>query len=85
MDAYVAYWKRGWWVWLMMLCINLGLAVVALPLAALFRGNPTVYWSSAVVAWLLVVAPYAGWVFERFAAGSERIRPLESGDAPTAV
>jgi hypothetical protein len=82
METYLGYWKRGWWAWLMMLCINLGIVVVVLPLAAIFHGNKAAYWISALVAWLLVGAPFAGWVFERFAAGSKRINTPDHDVTP---
>ncbi len=85
MDMYLAYWKRGWWVWLMTLCINLAIAVTALPLAALFRGNKSAYWISVLIVWFVVLAPFAGWVFERFAEGSQRIGTAENkGTTPAA-
>jgi len=66
-------------------CINLAIAVTALPLAALFRGNKSAYWISVLIVWFVVLAPFAGWVFERFAEGSQRIGTAENkGTTPAA-
>jgi len=73
MDKYLAYWKRGWWAWLLMLCANILLAILIFPLAMAFRGNENIYWLSAAVMWFVIVAPLWGWLFEYFAAGSTRI------------
>lgn len=79
MDGYIAYWKRGLWVWLLMLLTNFSLIVVMVPLAAAFGGNPTAYWIGAAVAWLTIYAPLWGWLFENFAAGSQRIASGQDG------
>ena len=79
MDRYIAYWRRGWWAWLLMLLANFSLMVVMVPLAAAFAGNPTAYWIGAGIAWLLIYAPLWGWLFEKFAAGSPRIAPDNTG------
>jgi hypothetical protein len=73
MNLYWRYWKRGWWSWLMQLCQNLiGLAFF-LPLALLFRENQVAYLLSASLVGLVLLVPLAGWLFEAFAAKSERI------------
>jgi len=85
METYVAYWKRGWWVWLMMVCINLAIALTAVPLAAVFHGNKTAYWTAVFIAWLVILLPLAGWVFELFARDSKRIVASErEGASPAA-
>ena len=67
----------------MMLCINLGLGVLLVPLALAFRDNKSVYWITASVVLLVLGAPFIGWVFERFAAGSARLSdPRTEDDAP---
>ncbi len=73
MKTYWAFWKRGFWAWLLMLFMNLSAGLLLVPLAFAFRDNMTGYWISALVAWLVVGAPVWGWLFERFSAGSSRI------------
>jgi len=70
---YWAYWKRGWWAWLMLVCVNIGLAAVYWPLSYVFGDQGLRAWLVLVAAWLVVGAPFFGWVFERFAATSQRI------------
>ncbi len=31
-ETLVTYWKKGWKVWLMMLCINIAVAIVVIPI-----------------------------------------------------
>jgi ABC-type glycerol-3-phosphate transport system permease component len=82
MSKYWAFWKRGWWAWLFMLCINLSFGVLVVPLAIAFHDNMRLYWLSAIAAWFIVGAPLCGWLFEKFAASSPRIiqpeQPTES-------
>ena len=85
MDKYVAYWKRGWWAWLMILSLNVAAGLTALPLAAIFRGNESGYWTALVIAWVVVGAPFPGWVFERFAAGSTRIPTSQDPNVSSAA
>jgi hypothetical protein len=79
MDLYIAYWKRGWWAWLMMFLANLSLVFVFVPLAFALASKPTAYWIGACVAWLAIYAPLWGWLFEKFAAGSQRIATSNTG------
>jgi ABC-type glycerol-3-phosphate transport system permease component len=78
MDRYFAYWKRGWWVWLLMLIANFSLMLVVVPLAVLFSDNLVAYWAGAAVAWLAIYAPLWGWLFEKFASGSQRIGSVQA-------
>lgn len=73
MSLYLAYWKRGWWAWLLMLFTNISVGILILPLAFAFGGNKVMYWVSALVVWLLIGAPCWGWLFEAFAKNSIRI------------
>jgi hypothetical protein len=73
MNKYWSHWKRGWWAWLMILCANLSLAFLFVPLAFIFHDMETIYWLSAMAIWLIVGAPLWGWLFEKFAAASPRI------------
>jgi ABC-type glycerol-3-phosphate transport system permease component len=85
MSNYWAYWRRGWWVWLMMLCMNIGFALVVLPLAFLFKENTSAYLGSVLIAWLAIGAPFFGWLFERFATGSPRIGAGQTGPSYESV
>ena len=73
MEKYMAFWKRGWWAWLMVLCCNVCFAIAVVPLAMIFGANKVAYWTSAIVVWLIVGAPLMGWLFERFAVSSPRL------------
>jgi hypothetical protein len=83
MSLYLAYWKRGWWTWLLMLLANISAGVLILPLAFAFGSNKPMYWVSAVVVWLLIGAPCWGWLFETFAKNSIRLgtQNMSSGAA----
>lgn len=74
MTTYIAYWKRGWWTWLLMLLANLSLGALIVPLALLLGRDAGRYYVCAMLAWIVVGAPVWGWLFERFAEGSPRIR-----------
>ena len=76
MSTYIAYWKRGWWAWLMVLTFNVSLAVVAIPLASAFAENQLVYWVSFTCIWLVLGSPYLGWLFESFAQNSQRLHSI---------
>lgn len=67
------YWKRGWWSWLMQVCVNLIGFVVVLPLAFLFSANRPIYFLFATAVILVAVIPVTGWLFEVFARNSARI------------
>jgi hypothetical protein len=84
MENYLAYWKRGWWAWLMMLCTNIGLLILILPLAFIFSGNKGAYLVASVVAWLAIGAPYLGWFFEQFASRSNRLTSVKVESPPGA-
>ena len=84
MENYLAYWKRGWWAWLMMLCTNIGLLILILPLAFIFEDNRGAYLVAALVAWLAIGAPYLGWLFEQFASRSNRLASVRAENSPDA-
>lgn len=73
MKRYLAYWRRGWWVWLLALCLNLTIVPLGFFAAAAFPGSPALYWTAFAVLWLVVGAPVWGWMFEAFARNSDRI------------
>jgi hypothetical protein len=73
MNTYFAFWRRGWWAWLYSLCANLAVVVMCIPFVAM-GGKPSGSdLSLAIVIWLVVGAPAWGWLFEYFAAKSERL------------
>jgi hypothetical protein len=73
METYMAYWRRGWWAWWLMLVANMCLGAIIVPLAFLLRDQPSTYYLCATLAWLIVGAPVWGWLFERFVRSSVRI------------
>jgi peptidoglycan/LPS O-acetylase OafA/YrhL len=80
MGNYWAFWKRGWWAWLMALCANIGFGLFIVPLAFALHDNKPAYWLSALLVWLVIGAPLWGWLFEYFAAGSQRLVSKETFD-----
>lgn len=75
MEKYMAFWKRGWWAWLMVLCVNVCFGLALVPLAMVFHGHKTAYWLSVIGTWGVIGAPLMGWWFEKFAASSSRLIP----------
>ena len=73
MTRYWRYWRRGWYVWVLMLCINISVLLVAFPLAMAFHQRPGAYLLAGLLVWVTIGAPYVGWLFERFAAYAPRI------------
>lgn len=81
MASYWAYWRRGWWCWLLVLCANGVLMPLFLPLALALHGNEPAYWIAAITVWLIVGAPLWGWLFERFAAAAPPISGHPQGES----
>ncbi|WP_313916402.1 hypothetical protein [Tahibacter sp.] len=81
MNRHWAFWKRGWWAWLFVLCANVSMGLLVIPLAIAFRDNKSLYWVSALVLWFVVGAPLWGWIFERFASDSARVATNRAGEA----
>jgi hypothetical protein len=73
MKKYLAFWNRGWWAWLFMLCANVLSVLLALPFAFLAKNNVGLYWFSTVIALLVIGMPLIGWIFEKFAVNSARL------------
>jgi hypothetical protein len=71
-SMYWRYWKRGWWSWLMQLSQNLICLILFFILAMVF-GRGLAYFVSASLVGLVVLVPLMGWLFEAFAANSQRI------------
>jgi hypothetical protein len=84
MDKFLAYWRRGWWAWLLALCLNFSLMPIILPAAFAFSDRPTLYWTVCLGLWLVLGAPVWGWLFEVFASNSARIGavPKSSNGSP---
>ena len=70
---YWRYWKRGWWSWLMQLCLSVISMLLFVPLAMLFSEDLLLYFLSGTLLIVFALAPIAGWLFEKFAEASERI------------
>ena len=75
MKKYWSLWKRGWWAWWMMLCANLFLGALFLPIALLTRGHKELYWTIALGAGIVIGLPVWGWLFDRIATASGRLPP----------
>lgn len=73
MEKYWDLWMRGWWVWLMIFTINIGFALVLIPIDLAFHDNKIVYWLANIIIVIFIGTPFAGWIFERFATKSARI------------
>jgi hypothetical protein len=74
MKNYFAYWKRGWWALGLIISINVivgvgyaGLAFMLQPLL----DNP--FPVAVAIIWLVVGAPIAGLLFEKFAGWSKGV------------
>lgn len=74
MKNYIELWYRGWWTWLMVLCLNLAIGVVTIPVFLLIRGlSASWVWPVSILIWLVIGAPAWGWIFEIFARKTTRI------------
>lgn len=80
-EKFRLYWKRGWRVWLMMLCISLGqmgvLFVVLLPLALIFpplRENE-VHLQVAAFVLMLIIGPVVNYSVFAWFYGEEKPPP----------
>jgi hypothetical protein len=74
MNNYFAYWKRGWWALGLIISINIILGVGYAGLAFLLQPlleNP--FPVAVAITWLVVGAPIAGLLFEKFAGWSKRV------------
>ena len=81
MAKYFAFWKRGWWAWLMMLCANVVFGLLVTPSTFAFGTRSAAYWVTSTAALIVIGIPVAGWLFERFAASSSRLLASQSNDA----
>lgn len=86
MNAYFKYWRRGWWAWLLALCLNFSLFPLIVPAAIAFAERPALYAVACLVLWVLIGAPVWGWLFEVFARNSTPVAsPQAMGSDPTAA
>ena len=81
MVKYFAFWKRGWWAWLMILCTNVVFGLLVTPSTFVFGTRSAAYWFTSLVALVVIGIPVAGWLFERFAASSSRLLASRSTNA----
>jgi hypothetical protein len=58
----------GWWAQLVMLLFQIGLMLLLVPIAFLFKDNGPFYYSIAIVAYVFAIVPFGGWLFQRFSA-----------------
>ena len=72
---YGAWWVRGFWVYLMLVVINVVVGVISAGVARLLRfaiSEPFVW---AFMATLLAIGlPFSGWLFEQLASRLPRLR-----------
>jgi len=80
-QGYMALWKRGWWFWLLMLCFNIGLGVLFVPLAMLTAQRPTLYFVLAVAIGLILGPLYGGWLYNKFASSTHGPARPPAGNA----
>ncbi|MDP8983594.1 MAG: hypothetical protein M3N97_00865 [Pseudomonadota bacterium] len=79
-SAYVRFWVRGLWVFLMLLITNIVLGLVGAAIGSIVRA-----WFGAALGWsyLLMMPtvglPFLGWIFELFAS---RLPRLYAADSP---
>ena len=73
MKKYIKLWYRGWWVMLMMLCLNIVPMILAVPFARPLQSHVGWYWIICTFEFLLVGLPIYGWIFEIFAKKTPRI------------
>ena len=82
-SGYFALWKRGLWVYLMLIVINVVVGLVAAGMARLLHfafSDPLML--AFAVTLLTVGLPFSGWVFEKLASRLPRLRPSsQTGEA----
>ena len=81
-SAYIKYWKRGWWAWLLMIIANISIGVALMPIEMIFGDDQIMYFTFALFLWLVIWTPFLGWLFEKFARNSTRIDVSKSVDDP---
>ena len=84
MTRYWAYWKRGWWAWLLLFCCNITFGGVLYLLARTLGKDTNAYLWISIAAWLVLGAPLCGWLFEYFAARSSRLKAVAASESPVA-
>jgi cytochrome c biogenesis protein CcdA len=77
-SAYVRFWVRGLWVFLMLIITNVVLGLTAAALGSIVRGiSGGVLWCYLLMM-LTIGLPFMGWIFEKFASRLPRIPASES-------
>jgi len=84
MASYWAFWKRGWWAWLLLFSFNVTFGGVLYLLAMALGKTSNLYWTLALAAWLTFGSPLCGWLFEYFAGKSQRIKAASASESPAA-
>jgi ABC-type glycerol-3-phosphate transport system permease component len=77
-SAYLRFWVRGLWVFLMLVITNIVLGLTAAALGSIVRrmSGGTLWWCY-VLMMLTIGLPFMGWIFEKFASRLPRL-PVES-------
>ncbi len=70
---YWQYWKRGWWVLLLHLSVNLISVAFFVPMVFIFGENKIGYYTGCGIMALIAILPIAGWLFELVAKKAKRI------------
>lgn len=70
METFFEYWKKGWKVWLMMLCINFSCLLLFIPVAIvtvfLLRGGKGLYFFLSAIIGIIFVPALSYLVFKLF-------------------
>jgi hypothetical protein len=82
-DRYGALWIRGFWVYLMLIAINVVVGLVGAGVARLLRfavSEPLIL--AFCITLLAVGLPFAGWLFEQLASRLPRLRTVSEARGP---
>lgn len=78
-SAYLRFWVRGLWVFLMLLITNLFLGLTAAALGSMVRDLAGgALWLCYLVMMVTIGLPLMGWIFEKFASQLPRLATSES-------
>lgn len=78
-SAYLRFWVRGLWVFLMLLITNIFLGLTAAALGSMARDMAGgALWLCYLLMMLTIGLPFMGWIFEKFASQLPRLALSES-------
>jgi hypothetical protein len=69
MDIFFEYWKKGWKVWLMMICINFSYLLLFIPIAFIIiflRASKGLYYFIAATLGLIFAPAITYYIFKLF-------------------